>query len=594
MSKFSVQSIRLKNFKRFDNFYISARNGNVLVGPNNSGKSSILDALRIASSCLRFARTRPPRPINISGAGPVLGYNLPDASLPIPIANVTTNYSGEDAIIEIRCTNGNTLVIRLNPERETSFYLVSETDNPRTTQAFRKAIPFDLVIVPPLGPFEETERIVTDETIRRNETSRLSNRYFRHIWLQRDRDEFSEFEALLSATWPGIGIKFPEILHAGMQPPSIQMYFSENRIDRELYWAGFGFQVWLQLLTHILRGSPQSILVLDEPDIYLHPDLQRKLLRLASDRFGQFFLATHSIEIINEADPGDVLSIDSHARAAKRVQTDEEYQSLFKYLGSIENIDFSRLGRARRIIFFEGNDKKILRKYATKLGAENFANDPDTMILQSGGFTQWRRVKEVAWTFKEVLKIDVDIFALFDRDYRSQEETDKFLLEMTDQGIRCHVLGRKEIENYCLTLKNLIRTIKSRQEQRLLATQQLSSNQIRRLVDAVSQQFKHDTSAQIIAHRMKYFQETRSKVDSSTILKETSKSVEEAWKDLDQRLSMLSGKDFVSQLSARLQKRKGFSVTINMLVDALPKEEVPSDLSKIILELDGFCAREAI
>jgi|SRR5450755_3908255 predicted ATP-binding protein involved in virulence len=143
MSGPPVQSIRLRNFKRFENFYLSARVGNVLVGPNNSGKSSILDALRLASSCLRFARTGPPRPIDIHNASAVLGYKLPDASLPIPIANVATNYSGEDAVIEIRCANGNTLVIRLNPERPTSFYAVTESDTPRTTQAFRKAIPLD-------------------------------------------------------------------------------------------------------------------------------------------------------------------------------------------------------------------------------------------------------------------------------------------------------------------------------------------------------------------------------------------------------------------------------------------------------------------
>ena len=275
MPQVSIQSIRLKNFKRFDNFYLSARHGNVLVGLNNSGKSSLLDALRVAQSCLRFARTGAPRPIDIPKSGPVLGYYLPVASLPIPIANVATNYSEDDAIIEVRCTNGNTLVVRLNPEKQPIFYCDTERDSPRTSNAFRKAIPLDLVVVPPLGPFEEFEQIVTDETIRRNEASRLSNRYFRHIWLRKEREEFDELLALLHETWPGIEIKRPEVARDGARV-LLQMFYSESRIDRELYWAGFGFQVWLQMLTHVLRGSNESILVLDEPDIYLHPDLQRR------------------------------------------------------------------------------------------------------------------------------------------------------------------------------------------------------------------------------------------------------------------------------------------------------------------------------
>jgi predicted ATP-dependent endonuclease of OLD family len=398
---------------------------------------------------------------------------------------------------------------------------------------------------------------------------------------------------LLAATWPEIEIKFPEVASGGGQAASIQMYYSENRIDRELYWSGFGFQVWLQMLTHMLRGARESVLILDEPDIYLHPDLQRKLLRVARERFGQYFLATHSIEIINEADPGDVLSINSNARSAKRVQTDEEYQSLFKYLGSVENIDFARLGRARRLIFFEGNDKKILRRYAAKLGATNFANDPDTMILQSGGFSQWRRVKEVAWTFKEVLKIDVGIFSLFDRDYRSQEEIDKFLKDMEGQGIKCHILHKKGIENYSLTSKNLVRAIRLRQQDRLGASHHLTVRQIERLIDAVSNQFKHDTSSQIVGQRIKHYQEIKSKIDPSTVSKEVTTKFEKDWKEIDRRLGMLAGKDFISQLSARLQKRKGFSITTNMLIDTLPKEEIPSELTKIIMELDAFCTKDA-
>jgi hypothetical protein len=367
------------------------------------------------------------------------------------------------------------------------------------------------------------------------------------------------------------------------------MFFREGRGERELYWSGYGFQVWLQMIMHVMRGTKESILVLDEPDIYLHPDLQRKLLRIVHDRFGQIFIATHSVEIINEGEPGEVVTIHSDFKSGRRVLTDEDYQALFNYIGSFENIDFSRLGRARRLVFFEGKDKKLLRRFAYKLGATQFYNDLDTIVLQAGGFGQWRRVKEVAWTFREVLKLKVDIIAIFDRDFRSKEEVEKFLTQMQEHGLRCFVLERKEIENYALTIANLTRVIASRQRERLPETKWLSPRQIKRLVDAVSNQLRSDTFAQLVGHKIKFFQGIGSGTDPSTISKEVGLQLDNDWKDLDKRLTLISGKEFISKLSTSLQRRKGFSVTTPMLIEGLSRAEIGGDLAQVIDVLDSFC-----
>lgn len=264
---------------------------------------------------------------------------------------------------------------------------------------------------------------------------------------------------------------------------------------------------------------------------------------------------------------------------------------MFNYIGSFENIDFSRLGRARRTVFFEGNDKKLLKKFASKVGAGHFSNDLDTTILQAGGFGQWRRVKNVAWTFREVLKLKVDVFALFDRDYRSEDEVNRFLTQMNENGIKAFVLGRKEIENYALSKKNLIRVIMSRQRERLPENTWLTIKRIGRLIDAVSNRFKGDTFSQLLGHRIKFVQSIRDKIDPSTTSKNISKMLDAAWKDIDQRLKIISGKEFIAELSTSLQKLKGFSITATMLIDGMPKEEVPEDLVAIIQDLDNFCKR---
>jgi predicted ATP-dependent endonuclease of OLD family len=59
-------------------------------------------------------------------------------------------------------------------------------------------------------------------------------------------------------------------------------------------------------------------LILDEPDIYLHPDLQVRMMEFASQRFGQIFVATHSSAIISTASSSEILIISASEGAAIR------------------------------------------------------------------------------------------------------------------------------------------------------------------------------------------------------------------------------------------------------------------------------------
>ncbi len=87
------------------------------------------------------------------------------------------------------------------------------------------------------------------------------------------------------------------------------MFCPESRIPREIFWAGFGFQVWCQMLTHLIQSGNSSVFLIDEPDIYLHSDLQRQLLGLLRNLGPDILIATHSAEIIAEAEPDDIVLI---------------------------------------------------------------------------------------------------------------------------------------------------------------------------------------------------------------------------------------------------------------------------------------------
>lgn len=54
--------------------------------------------------------------------------------------------------------------------------------------------------------------------------------------------------------------------------------------------------------------------MLDEPNVYMHADLQRRLVRLITPMFSQLIIATHSLEIIEEVPSDCIIPIDSQKR----------------------------------------------------------------------------------------------------------------------------------------------------------------------------------------------------------------------------------------------------------------------------------------
>ena len=578
----SLKRIEFRRYKKLDRFTVSCGVANILVGPNNAGKSSILDALRLFQDVQRYARRLRPKLIKTSN-GDAFGYTIPDASISVNIANVVHNYGDEDAVIQFVHENGKLFTIEINPDHLTRAYIDDSRTGLISGKAYFEQFPVEAVIVPTLSPFETDEAYVADETVDRNRSGRLASRHFRNTWYRSTPADFNQFAEIISDTWGGVTITRPARPHISNH---LEMFFREGRYEREVSWSGFGFQVWLQIISHMLRASPNGIFVLDEPDIYLHPDLQARLLDLVRNRFGQFSLATHSAEIINHSQPGDIVSVNSKNRAAKRVKSDSDYNQVFSDIGSIQNVELSKLARAKRVIFFEGKDKSILTKLSLKAGFHKLAADGETLVIGVGGFGQWKRVVEAAWTFRSVLQVEVRLLAVFDRDYRHDSEIIQVMNKVASEEVECIIWGRKEVENYLLIPRVLKSLILRRGRQRGVAVSELDANE---LLDAVSEQYKHDVSGQVTASAVAYERSLNSGKDIAEIATSCARKFEKAWSSVDHRLRVLPGKKFIGSLSAALQEKYSFSITENMLIEEMKMIDVDPELAEALAKIDAFC-----
>ena len=361
----SISSVKFERYKAFRSFSISLQRVNILVGPNNCG--TIIRAFRVLDIALRQARRRNAQRISYNGHTS-WGHRLSEDRLPISLENIHTDYEDTDAKVTFRCSNGNFLILVFPPDGGCFLIPDAQGRDCRTPGNFKNRFPIDIQVVPELGPLEDEEILLAEETVRRGLSTHRASRHFRNYWHLYPQG-FDEFAELVSQTWPNMSIEPPEPhLEAagasGQLSQRLTMFCLEDRMTREIYWSGFGFQVWCQLLTHISRGRSSTMLIVDEPEVYLHPDVQHQLVGILRDAGPDIVAASHSTEIIGEADPTEILVVDKTKQSATRLKEIGQVQGALDAIGSIHNISLTHLARTGRMLYVEGpSDFRILRRF---------------------------------------------------------------------------------------------------------------------------------------------------------------------------------------------------------------------------------------
>ncbi len=255
-------------FKTFRAFTLHLRHFNILVGPNNAGKSTVLAAFRILAAGMRRATSR--RAEMLSGPnGTAPGYRVELGDISVAGENIFFDYDdSEPAQVAFRLSNRNELTLYF-PGRGGCYLFASDREKSvQTPVVFRTRFNCPIGFVPILGPVEHNERLYEKEAARLALFNYRAARNFRNIWYHYP-ERFEAFRDLLRQTWPGMDIESPEI-EISPEKPVLHMFCPEERVPREIFWAGFGFQVWCQMLTHLVQSEDKALFLIDEPDIYLH------------------------------------------------------------------------------------------------------------------------------------------------------------------------------------------------------------------------------------------------------------------------------------------------------------------------------------
>ena len=581
------KKVTFTNYKAFKKFAVPLTGFNVLVGPNNSGKSTILGAFRILSEGIRKASAKKPEYLQFPPVNDY-GYIIPLSDVPIAGENIFTDYDDQNpAAVEFQLASRNTLSL-IFPESGVCYMKCETPGRPvRSPSDFKREFKVSVGLVPVLGPVEHNERLYQQEAARRALLSHGASRNFRNIW-HHYPERFDQFKELVASTWPGMEIKTPEI-DLTHSPVVLHMYCSEKRIDREIFWAGFGFQVWCQMLTYVTRSAEDSLLVIDEPDIYLHSDLQRQLVQVLQHAEPDVLIATHSAEIICEVDPADLIVVDKANRSARRIKSQSQIHHLLETLGSSMNPTLTQLAKTSKAIFVEGKDFKLLAAFAGKLGIQHLANGSSFAVIPAGGFNP-SRVSDFSQGIETTLGKKIQNALIFDRDYRSNLQITVLLDDFKRFTTFAHVLERKEIENYLLVPSAIQNAIERRiAECSVRGERGAAFNEdVGELLSTLTDPLRNEVIAQSMSMQSSFLKSQSPNLDISSIHKMVLDEFENSWSNLEDRINVVSGKQVLALLNTHLQENYAISLTAKLIIKAMRRDEVPDEIVGLLGQLDKF------
>lgn len=197
-----------------------------------------------------------------------------------------------------------------------------------------------------------------------------------------------------------------------------------------------------------------AIICIDEPEIHMHPRLQRKFLKyLLENSSNQYFIATHSSSFINtENNEVSVFGVSMNKENCTECHFIANEQELF-YLTDLIGVKASDIIQCNCVIWVEGPSDRIYVNYWIHGMAPKLQEGVDYSIMFYGG----RLASHLSGNdedddnnFIHLLNINRHSFIIIDSDKKSEDAEindtkNRLKSEFTDN---CWITEGREIENY--------------------------------------------------------------------------------------------------------------------------------------------------
>ena len=380
--------MRVKNFKNLEDVEVELGKSVVLIGPNNSGKTTALQALTLWDIGLRqWNAKRSDKKSPEKRPGVSIGRNQ---LLTIPIPDMRHLWRGQrtrtshgkgtqNVRIEITVdgvTAGKVWSCGLEFDYANEEFLYCRPLRIGVTkQLKRMPIPSDasktrVAFLPPMSGLTSSEYVKQPgeigALIGQGQTAQVLRNLCYQIYQRSDQDtQWKELNKHMKDLF-GITLLAPKYFS---ERSEITMAYKEGSgHELDISASGRGLQQTLLLLAY-LYANPNTALLFDEPDAHLEVFRQRQTYKLLTDvaeqQNSQIVAASHSEVVLNEAADKDIVI----AFVGKPHRIDDRGSQVLKALKEIGFDQYYNAEQTGWVFYLEGStDLATLQTFARTLG----------------------------------------------------------------------------------------------------------------------------------------------------------------------------------------------------------------------------------
>ncbi len=569
-----LEKIILENYRCYDYHEIELKDLSIIVGKNNAGKSTLVEALRFVSLAVsRFGTSvYYPVPKWLELPAKAKGINPSLKSFGFNTENLFYNYGSPPSKIIARFSDNVTVKIYIGQDAEIFCNLLDSNGAYITTRGAANELHIPQVnILPVLSLIQKEERILNREYVKQSLSTELASLHFRNQ-LALLYESYPRFKELAEQSWNGLRIRsFEGVGRLSGSDDKLSLLIQDGNFVSEIGWMGSGLQMWLQIMWFLSRVSQDEVVILDEPDVYMHPELQRKLVRLLKNQYRQVIVSTHSIEIISEVEAANILIIDKAKSKSLFANKVPVVQRILNSIGSIHNLQLTKLWASKKLVIVEGDDIDILKRLQNVLfpkSDEPFDSIPNFDI---GGWGGWGHARGSSMLLKETVDDDVKIYCIFDSDYHHEEIIKERKDEAQKINVNIHIWSRKELENYLIVPTAILRILQGESKK----ASHLTVSDIETIISEISNEMT---------------EEVIDKLADSIQKKDRKHSISSARKIAKARIDKLEhrvcGKDLISSLSKWSQNNFKVSLSPIKIAACIQIAEISSELKTVLQKIE--------